>query len=55
MSDVFIAVMGGLISGAFSAGVLWSMVKSTIRTASRAEGKIDDHITNHANGVFRHG
>jgi len=55
MNDVLYTIGAGLISGAFSAGVLWTMVKSTTRTANRAEGKIDRHISDHAIGVFKRG
>lgn len=55
MTELLYTVGAGLISGAFSAGVLWTMVKQTTRTANRAEGKIDRHINDHITGAIHRG
>ena len=53
MTDLLYTLGAGLISGAFSAGVLWSSLQNTTRAAARTEGKIDDHIESHAKGAFK--
>lgn len=54
MSDLVLAVMGGLISGVFSAGVVVGTLRRVTKSADDAHTRIDKHIEDHATGKFNH-
>ena len=60
MSSLIMAILGGVISGAFSAGVIVTTLRFVLQdvrdansNATRAHVRLDEHIGNHAEGVFK--
>lgn len=49
-NSFLIGMAGALVGGAFQWGIVYQRMVNTERTATRAETKVDGHISDHAKG-----